>query len=351
MNQQSSQHWDSFTNVQDDWWSQWSIAPVTETVGQHKTTQVQPQESSKKNKKKKKKKNRGNRKLQRYRAKLMKQGYTPETITKLINQNEPVAIGNNEQRTTETKRKRNASTMDGKSLIQSLSGISISQPTRKKRCQSTKSNGNKDHNREEFIGNEKRKGLPNYLRVPDSVFKSQLLKEVTQDRPTIENWLNIDSMLQYTRESARLTNNFCYWKMEFEFWQIYVTTAKNEALWLSQLSKEVIYQSYISWQYCTTEKNIEKRQKELKKKSEMAATKVNEHIQKAPPIPSPRSSQVTYIMNHLSDAIITFVNKSQKSLQDRFKKREVTLKLDIEDVRLMKKFYQQEPSEQQVSFR
>lgn len=233
-------------------------------------------------------------------------------------------------------------------MTKSLSRLSVSQPTAKKPCHSTKSDPD---NHRHGIGSritDTSKVLPDYLRVPDATFKQRILQEVTQDRTTIEGWLNNDSMLRYIRECARLTNNCCYWKAESDFWQVYVATARSEALWLSEVPKEMIHRSHIHWTYCTTAKNIDRRQNDLQKKSELAAIQLNEHMQKTPPFPIGSNSTNVRIMNHLSGAILTFVNKGQQQLQDGFKRREAALKLDIEDVRLVKSFYQQVPSEKQV---
>lgn len=70
----------SYTDAQGNWWSQSSTINTTGNVKDHMPSQVPPKVT----KKKRTKKSRGNRKLQRYRAKLIKQGHSRETITKLL---------------------------------------------------------------------------------------------------------------------------------------------------------------------------------------------------------------------------------------------------------------------------
>lgn len=68
----------SCTDAQGDWWSQPLTTSTTGNLMETMASQVQVKAT-----KKKMKKSRRNRKLQRYRAKLIKQGHHSESIAKL----------------------------------------------------------------------------------------------------------------------------------------------------------------------------------------------------------------------------------------------------------------------------
>ena len=251
------------------------------------------------------------------------------------------------------KRKRGArSTTDDTTLVKSFSQISISQPTTKKACRSPTHNGLKNKTQETHASNAKSnkpsKDVPDYLTVPDAVFKQQLLAEVTSDRTSIERWLETDAMLQYTRECARLTNDVCYWKEEQNFWNIYASTAMTEADWLSKVPIQTIKENHIHWSYCKTAKNVEKRRKTIQKHGETAAQKLSEYFQQLLPILLQPSQQPSIDINVLSSAILSFVQKGQQRLRDDFKRKEAALKLDISDVRLVKSFLEMHPTDAQV---
>ena len=180
------------------------------------------------------------------------------------------------------------------------------------------------------------------------MFKRQLLAEVKNDRTTIELSLETEAMLQYARRSDCLTSDVCYLKAEQDFWVLYMTTAMAEADWLSQLPKKTLTSSHIQWPYCKTEKNIRKRQIAIQKKLEVAALKLNEHLQQPLPLLLNPSEATNHTVNNLSVAVLSFVHKGQQRLRDGFKRKEAALKLEVNDIRLVKSFWELQPPQEQV---
>ena len=253
------------------------------------------------------------------------------------------------------KRKRDLPATDEKTLSKSLSRLSISQPTTKEPCSSLRRNDRESElwQTDRFSGaaRESSKDVPNFLSVPDAVFKQRLLTEVKDDRTAIEQWLEAEAMLRYARQCACLSSEVCYWKVEQDFWQLYMTTAIAEAIWLSQLPKTTFTSSHIQWPYCKTEKNIRKRQKAIQKKLAMAESKLNEYVQQPLPLLMQPDDSTNRAMSSLAVAILSFVQKGQKRLRDGFKRKEAALAIDINDIRLVKSFWDLRPTQEQVRFR
>ena len=190
--------------------------------------------------------------------------------------------------------------------------------------------------------------VPDFLSVPDAVFKQHLLAEVKDDRATIEPWLETEPMLRYARRCACLASDVCHWKVEQDFWQLYMTTAMAEAIWLSQLPKTTLTASHVQWPYCKTEKNIRKRQKAIQKKLAMAESKLNEYVQQPLPLLMQPDESTNRAMSSLAIAILSFVQKGQQRLRDGFKRKEAALALDINDIRLVQSFWDLRPTPEQV---
>ena len=250
------------------------------------------------------------------------------------------------------KRKRELRAANERTLSKSLSRLSISQPTTKKPCSSPRRN---DRNSavwhiDRFGGTarEPSNDVPDFLSVPDAVFKQRLLAEVKDDRTTIEAWLETEPMLRYARRCVCLASEVCYWKVEQDFWQLFMTTEMTEASWLSQLPKKTLTSSYIQWPYFRTEKNIRKRQKAIQKKSAMTESKLNEYLQQPLPLLMKPEEPTNHALNSLAVAILSFVQKSQKRLRDGFQRKEAASVIHINDIRLVKYFWDLQPTQGQV---
>lgn len=229
------------------------------------------------------------------------------------------------------KQKREVRTVTSKTLSKSLSRLSLSQPTTKKPCSSARRADRRKKKQQTCLPQARSQNHPSFLSVPDAVFKQQLLAEVQSDRTTIERWLETEAMLQFARRSACLTSDVCYWKAEQDFWELYMTTAIAEANWLSQLPK-----------------NMQKRQKAIRNKLAVAVSQLNEHLQQSVPSVLESSEPMNDTVNNLSAAVLSLVHNGQQRLRDEFKRKEATLKSDINDIRLIRAFWELRPTQEQV---
>ncbi|CAF3946577.1 unnamed protein product, partial [Rotaria magnacalcarata] len=344
----------------------------------------QQQQQQQQHEKKRKKKSRGNRQLQRYRAKLRKRAFDDATIAQLTNnvivqskheneeegevfdidcQIEPLfplddITKNKTDPINMNKRKRETkvitTTTEDTMLIKSFSQASISQPTTKKTCRSSKQQdlNTKTKQNHTLKNNSDKtwKDLPDYLTVPDDVFKRNLLNQVTGDQTIISQWLEDYSILQYAWKYASLTNQISYLKMEENFMEFYTSTATTEINWLSVVPKTMIIENNINWIYCKTEKNINQRRMSIQRQLHVVTSKLSEHLQQRPPLllTSHERTVIDMNMNILSVAILAFVHKGQQRLRNQFQEKEAALKLDVKDARLVQSFYKLNPTEEQI---
>ncbi|CAF1985491.1 unnamed protein product [Rotaria magnacalcarata] len=351
------------------------LSPVCPDVQVHESSQLlenqvvieQQQQQQQQHEKKRKKKSRGNRQLQPQ--------LTNDVIVQTKHENEEEAevfdidcqieplfplddiTKNKTDQMNMNKRKRETkvtTTAEDTMLVKSFSQASISQPTTKKKCRSSKqqhSNAETKPNHTLKNNSDKTwKDLPDYLTVPDDVFKRNLLKQVTGDQTIISQWLEDHSILQYAWKYASLTNQISYLKMVENFMEFYTSTAMEEINWLSVAPKTMMTENNMNWIYCKTEKNIHQRRMSIQRQLHVVTSKLDEHLQQRPPVLLTRNEPTTIDINMsiLSVAILAFVHKGQQRLRDRFQEREAALKLDVKDARLVQSFYKLNPTEEQI---
>lgn len=314
--------------------------------------------------KKKKKKCRGNRKLQRFRAKLRKQGFNNETIATLINtynnvinqdqnnkeqltssnmdvvlrlkpttselQNENV---NKTMKSTKRKRETRRSTTGG--VTASMSEISLSNLPRKRRQYFTTR-----HNIiEEQTSTESK---PKYLKIPDQIFKEMISKSLVGEN-NINQLLDTSEKLQFVRIYAHLLNNIFYLKLEQDFWQHYEKLClSEETIWSSSpLSKEIAKENTLFRFKFKTKIQIEKHRQRILHRLQTAEHKLNQHKQQ-------QSISRSIDMNQLSIVMTAFVRQGQKKLSTEFERKKLILQFDINDHGFVKSFYNLKPTENQV---
>ncbi|CAF4697604.1 unnamed protein product, partial [Rotaria magnacalcarata] len=224
------------------------------------------EKSSKDEAKKKKNKCRGNRKLQRYKAKLRKRGFNNEAITALINNynqanqdqnvvqestipninrehlvpidnqrtnNQPETSdkGNIQENVRTTKRKR---ATKSNNITESLSQISISNIVRKRPRSKTMDNIQEQQELNETTSDWK----PKYLKLSDQIFKQMLSKSLS-DADKFVQLLDTSEKLKYVRTYAHLLNNVFYLKLEESFWEHYKQVCISESIWSSPMLKNI----------------------------------------------------------------------------------------------------------------
>ena len=203
-----------------EYWQDVSVVSSEEVVLQQQSEDVQTAN-------KKKRKSRGNRQLQRYRAKLRNQGLDNETIASMINpeydSTKPQrvsAINAATSTTTEVttilpKRKRGTTAKTG-GVPTSVSEVSLAQPSTKR----TRSALTTTDLQVNTITPPKKKS--NYLHLTDTAFKKLLsatLKGIDEDNLMV--LVDTPEKVQYIRIYTQLINNLFYLKLKDAFWKSY----------------------------------------------------------------------------------------------------------------------------------
>ncbi|CAF1403704.1 unnamed protein product [Adineta steineri] len=295
--------------------------------------QQQQQEESRK----KKKKSRGNRKLQRFRAKLKKQGLNAEAITMMINTyndrsnqhdienirdsvNQDINVQDlvqlNQQEvqdvledivTRVTKRKREVRPTG---FTTSISQISMVQPLQKRRRSAT-TTAKIDNVVQPKDKSEKSTSAmkPNYLNTSDHTFK-KMLSTTLQGADNVFQLVDTLEKLQYAREYARLLNDLFYLRLKQDFWKDYYDILVTTAVWSMKLSKQ------------------------------FTEIKLNQYKQ----IELGQSID----LQRLSTIILAFVRKGQHKLSADYQYKKLSLQFDTNDYHLVQAFYDLKPSNDQI---
>ncbi|CAF1535193.1 unnamed protein product [Adineta ricciae] len=330
---------------------------------------IRPGSQQQQQQSKRKKKSRGNRKLQRFRAKLKKQGLNAETIETIIDRyNEPVQqhpsrrltealdtninveelieINQSERRyadedirTTTTKRKRETRPAG---VTTSISQVSIAPPIEKRRSRSVApvvtttsivlSNAVEAKNNQSDM-------KPNYLNTPDNVFK-KMLSTALEGAENIIDLVDTSQKLKYARQYAQLVNDLFYLKLKREFWAHYYKLAINAGIWSMKLSKQFMKENKLDQIQFITQKNVEKYQQTTAELLNLAEVKLNQHKQ--------LELGQSMDLQRLSTVIPAFVRKGQHKLSADFKRKISKLQFDINDYIFVQAFYALQPSQDEI---
>ncbi|CAF3086307.1 unnamed protein product [Rotaria socialis] len=337
-----------------------SVQPTSSTESAAENSQSSKQ-SCKHETKKKKNKCRGNRKLQRYKAKLRKRGFNNEAITSLINnynqvnqdQNvvhestipniniellvpidnqETSDKGNIQENVRTTKRKR---ATKSNNITESLSQISISNIVRKRPRSKTMDNIQEQQELNETTSDWK----PKYLKLSDQIFKQMLSKSLS-DADKFVQLLDTSEKLKYVRTYAHLLNNVFYLKLEESFWEHYKQVCISESIWSSPMLKNIAKENNLCRFKFKTQVQLEKHYQLIQKRLRTAENNLNQYKQQ----PIHESIDI----NTLSTIMTAFVRQGQHKLCAEFERKKLILQFDAIDHRLIKTFYNLNPTDDQI---
>ncbi len=83
----------------------------------------------------------------------------------------------------------------------------------------------------------------------------------------------------------------------------------------------------------------------------MAESKLNEYLQQPLPLLMKTDESTNRAMGSLAVAILSLVHKDQHRLRDGFKRKKAAFKLNINDIRLIRCFWDLQPTQEQVWLR
>ena len=187
-----------------------------------------------------------------------------------------------------------------------------------------------------------------YWNISDSEFQERILTFIDNDidrKNKIQQWLETDHLLlQFIRQRSCLMAKVYSLKTEQDFWKTYNRNTQGEVDWLlSKMSKWMIKMNYISESFFKTQHDMKNRLKTIERQLIKAIEKLHQHmlheqVCKLSPID----------INFIFTTIIGYVRHNQQQLRIEYEQKLTHLMIIVNDIRLVKEFYDLKPNFLQV---
>jgi len=341
-----------------------------------------------------KKKSRGNRKLQRYRRNLRKQGMNTNTITCLTSawvdidtrkdnemmeqpfiRTSSIADATICHRSTLEEKHTNhvdlythsltSSNMNPVTTDEALSKLSfVKSPLIKK--QKTNRQANKRMKMKQKLNRSVHMNEVNSLvtiqslkntsanvdklfdhtNIPDQIFY-QMLSTAFHGTDKLSRFLNEREMIELTREYTRLIGQLSYVQLQQLQWNYYHHIGMTQHIWTGRIAKHVAEKNSQCYTYGRSKTLIEQRLKQIQEQLQQAQNAVHlfeqQIISKAAPYIHCSSD-----MQVLSSIVTKFIREHQQKLQNKFEYKRQILILDATDHHLVRTFFHLKPMKSQV---
>ncbi|CAF1479408.1 unnamed protein product [Adineta steineri] len=308
---------------------------------------------------KQKKKSRGNRKLQRYRRNLRKQGMDPDTVIRItgawvdIDSEESSKIM--EQNVDKTNSTVNQTMFDGIAMVEKNKThaniyqhglVSPKQPNLKRLIRTNKVNSliSVQSSKKTSISNN---SSIDYTNVPDQIF-FHMLSTAFNDVDKLGHFLNEKEKLEFIREYTNLIDRLCYVKLQEQQWNYYYHIGMTQNIWSGHISKPLSKKNSICNTYGRSKLFIEQYRKKFPKQLSQAQYRI-ELFEKEILFKSAQHIDCSSEIKMLSFIINTFVYEKQQRLREEFEYKRQMLILDAIDHRLMQAFYNLKPNSSQIA--
>ena len=189
------------------------------------------------------------------------------------------------------------------------------------------------------IDESKSDNIPKYLNLPDNILKNMLSSSLEGAQNIIQS-LDTPEKLQYTRIYAQLVNTIFYLQLKQDFWNHYYQVIIIEGIGSLQMSKQKVKENNLHRIQSITQDKIEKRQKAIIEQLQQAENELSKHKQLA--------VGQSIDISRLSTVIPAFLRKDQHKLSQDCQRKKLLLQLDANEYHLVQKFYDLNPSEDQV---
>jgi hypothetical protein len=183
---------------------------------------------------------------------------------------------------------------------------------------------------------------PDYLNVPDHVFKKLLSTTLEGTEESMIALLDTAEKLQYARSYAQLINDLFYLRLKEDFWKNYYEVMTNSGIWSMNMSKSIIQENNLHRIQFVTQENVQKRQQTIIEELKQAEDRLTKYKQLA-------HANQSIDINKLSTVVPAFVRKGQRKLSADFERKKLLLQFDVNDYRLVQAFYNLKPSQDQIT--
>ncbi|CAF3554050.1 unnamed protein product [Adineta steineri] len=164
----------------------------------------------------------------------------------------------------------------------------------------------------------------------------------------IQQWLEVDHTLSqiYRQHGYSITSVYSL-IMEQDFWKTYQSHTHVEALWISNMSKAMLEYHSISVVFFNLENFMNQQLEIIEKQLHEAFVILTEYLQE-------EEEQIfkssTIDTNLLTATSIALVRQDQSPLHKKYEELTFQLILNVNDIRLVKEFYDLKPDEGQSSY-
>lgn len=192
--------------------------------------------------------------------------------------------------------------------------------------------------------------IPKYNKLPNYLFKHILSKYISCYRKKIHQWLTNPKLLQFIRQRAELMNVISQLNIEQDYWTYVLNLGMPAMHWLSTINKNVKQRNYINWDYPRTVDNVLHRKKIVENKLLNAKDDLNVYLQQPVQLfdQLQNNTSIDHAMNIISEALVIMIDNGLHSLHTNFQHKKILLNFDVNDVHLVKSFYDFNPTEEQV---
>ena len=192
--------------------------------------------------------------------------------------------------------------------------------------------------------------IPNYNQSSCHSFKHLLSTAIPTYCQQIQPYLADATTLQFLREHASVVCTFVQLNIESDYWKYIADLNMPVVVWLSELSKDIIRQNSINWDHTKTKMNIQYRQNLIRNKLKCVETDLNAHLLRCP-----SSLQIQHKISLESSreilfkALFVLIHNDLARFRGNFERKKILWKYDVDDAKLVKLFYDLNPTDEQVN--
>ncbi|CAF1261183.1 unnamed protein product [Rotaria sp. Silwood1] len=191
--------------------------------------------------------------------------------------------------------------------------------------------------------------LPNYIKMFKKIFVRRLSNSIPNQSAMIRQLLTNTAMFHFVRHRVQLVCNFSVLKIEEDYWNYVADVAMPTVRWLSQTSKNITHRNFINWDYPRTEYNIRHRQRIIDNKLKQVEANLKIHLQQRPHCEEQgNATSFDQTMNMIDEALTILLMKDLEKYVEYFQHKKLILNFDLNEVYLVKSFYDCNPTEEQV---
>ncbi|CAF3893695.1 unnamed protein product [Rotaria sp. Silwood1] len=195
--------------------------------------------------------------------------------------------------------------------------------------------------------------IPNYKKLSPYQFKDALMKVLpaSSQHHIKECYVNVP-MLHFIQQRTELVCSILQLKFEQDYWNsIDNLISMPVVIWLSEAGKDVTKKNSINWDHTKTKLNIQHRQTIIQNRLKEAEHSLNFHLQQSYPFDCELNNKTALVsfLNVISHGVVTLAENSLYYFRTNFEQKKILLDFDITDARLVKLFYDLNPTQEQIS--